>query len=173
MGGSETPVAQPVSKLVAIARTALPALREAFAVKPQPLFADTRPFALANELDPARAELCARHAARAEMDPYIESVAGDCFALEPAEVFERVRARGLDPAHGLILSNPPYGERMDEGDPRALYRELGRYLRGFPGWRAAFLVANPEFELAIGMTPRIKKPLSNGPLRGYFLMYDL
>jgi hypothetical protein len=35
------------------------------------------------------------------------------------------------------------------------------------------LVANREFEAAFGMRPRIKKPLSNGPLRGYFFLYDI
>jgi hypothetical protein len=33
-------------------------------------------------------------------------------------------------------------------------------------------VANPDFEAAFGGRPRIKKPLSNGPLRGHFYLYE-
>ena len=48
--------------------------------------------------------------------------------------------------HGLLITNPPYGERMGEhNEVRALYRMLGERLRAnFTGWRAAVLVARPE-----------------------------
>jgi hypothetical protein len=35
------------------------------------------------------------------------------------------------------------------------------------------LVANADFQTAFGGRPRIKKPLKNGPLLGYFYLYDL
>ena len=73
---------------------------------------------------------------------------------------------------GLIIANPPYGERMRPDELRELYADLGRFCASFPGFRSAFLVANPEFESAFGGRPRIKKPLSNGPLRGHFYLYE-
>jgi hypothetical protein len=39
------------------------------------------------------------------------------------------------------------------------------------GWRAAFIVANPDFEPAFGLEPVLRKPVSNGGLRGYFVVY--
>ncbi|HET6907147.1 MAG TPA: bifunctional 23S rRNA (guanine(2069)-N(7))-methyltransferase RlmK/23S rRNA (guanine(2445)-N(2))-methyltransferase RlmL, partial [Rhodanobacteraceae bacterium] len=47
---------------------------------------------------------------------------------------------------GLLITNPPYGERMGEPDELpGLYRTLGARLReDFAGWRAAVLVAQPE-----------------------------
>ena len=71
------------------------------------------------------------------------------------------------------MSNPPYGERLGGEDLEKLYRDLGHWCVQFAGWRAAFLVANPAFEGAFGGRPRIRKPLRNGPLRGYFYLYDL
>ena len=40
---------------------------------------------------------------------------------------------------GLVITNPPYGERMGEdADVLALYRLLGTKLKAeFPGWRAS------------------------------------
>jgi 23S rRNA G2445 N2-methylase RlmL len=72
----------------------------------------------------------------------------------------------------VILCNPPYGERLAPADLHEIYRDLGRFWRRFPGWRAAFLVANPQFETAFGRRARVKKPLNNGPLRGYFYLFD-
>jgi 23S rRNA G2445 N2-methylase RlmL len=83
------------------------------------------------------------------------------------------RAAERGTARGLILCNPPYGHRLREPELETLYRDLGRWCRRFQGWRAAFLVANPEFERAFGVRARVTKPLSNGALRARFYMYDL
>ena len=63
------------------------------------------------------------------------------------------------PERGVILSNPPYGERIAAEELKRLYSGLGEWCRRFPGWRAAFLVANKEFEESFGKEPRIRKPL--------------
>ena len=100
---------------------------------------------------------------------------GDVAVLEPRtiETIARERGRELAPG-GLILTNPPYGERL-EGD-EALYRDLARTCRRFHGWRAAFLVGTPMFEPVMTETlgrPRVKKPLANANLRAYFYLWDL
>ena len=89
------------------------------------------------------------------------------------ELVSFVRARGASPDGGLILCNPPYGERVGAGETDALYADLRRWLREFRGWRAAFLVANPAFEEIMGQRPRVKKPLSASSLKGYFYLYEL
>jgi 23S rRNA G2445 N2-methylase RlmL len=147
--------------------------RERFTDPAAPLFADTRPFVIANELVPGIHHACMRHVARTPAKPFVEIRKGDFRKLDPDELRARCRLRGFDGERGLILSNPPYGERIGDRDLLRLYRDLGSWCRRFHGWRAAFLVANPDFERQFGGQPRIKKPLSNGPLRGYFLMYDL
>ncbi|HUH05207.1 MAG TPA: hypothetical protein VML75_24580, partial [Kofleriaceae bacterium] len=76
------------------------------------------------------------------------------------------------PRTGLILCNPPYGERLRAWELEELYQRLGRACRRFQGWRAAFIVASEVFVPAFGGKPRVVKPLANGPLRGHFLLYE-
>ncbi|HET7930469.1 MAG TPA: bifunctional 23S rRNA (guanine(2069)-N(7))-methyltransferase RlmK/23S rRNA (guanine(2445)-N(2))-methyltransferase RlmL [Rhodanobacteraceae bacterium] len=74
--------------------------------------------------------------------------------------------RPPDFTNGLVISNPPYGERM--GDIEALpslYRQFGERLKAdFPGWRAAVLTSEPELERALGLNPDKRYVLFNGAL---------
>jgi len=135
------------------------------------LFADAAPHIVASDSLPELADVTHQAARVAGVDAAIQVLTSDFRDLVPDTL------RRPDCATGLILSNPPYGERLDVEDLESLYADLGRFCANFPGYRAAFLVANPLFERAFSararVRPRIKKPLSNGPLRGYFYLYDL
>ncbi len=111
--------------------------------------------------------------ARAGVRESIESWRCDFRKIDGKRIAETAEKRGFDGTRGVIVCNPPYGERLNPEEVTGLYRDMGEWCRQFSGWRAAFLVANPDFETAFGGRPRIKKPLSNGPLRGYFYLYDL
>jgi 23S rRNA G2445 N2-methylase RlmL len=137
------------------------------------IFSDTRPLVIANELDRRTHDVSRKNIANAGVKGFVESWRGDFSRLEAKSVRTRAERRGFDPGRGVILSNPPYGERFSRGELVNLYRDLRRWCTQFHGWRAAFLVANPDFETAFGGRPRIRKPLRNGPLRGYFYLYDL
>jgi 23S rRNA G2445 N2-methylase RlmL len=139
----------------------------------EPLFADTRPLAIAGEVDGQAHALSRGNTARAGVAESVENWRGDFRQLDRRRIGKIAESRGLSADRGVILSNPPYGERLDGDRLTELYRDLGHWCGQFTGWRAAFLVANPAFESAFGGRPRIKKPLRNGPLRGYFYMYDL
>ena len=54
---------------------------------------------------------------------------------------------------GLVIANPPYGERMGERESLAsLYRCLGERLKaGFHGWQASVFTANPDMAKEMGM----------------------
>lgn len=139
----------------------------------EPLFADTRPLVIANEMNRRTHSRSRSNIARAGVGTSVESWCGDFRKIDRERLRARARRRKLDPDRGVILTNPPYGERIDPGKLMQLYRDLGSWCRKFQGWRAAFLVANADFESAFGGRPRIRKPLRNGPLRGYFFLYDL
>lgn len=141
--------------------------------RPRPLFADTKPFIIANEMEPEEVENSRRNIAAAGMSHFIETLCGDFRKLSVQHVQELIRERGFNPGRGVIVCNPPYGERMGADKLFHFYKDLGRWCRRFSGWRAAFLVANRDFEQAFGRRPRIKKPLNNASLRGYFYLYDL
>ena len=101
----------------------------------------------------------------------------DATRLTPEVIADIARERGrAAPATGLLLANPPYGERLDDADTAELYAALGETCRRFTGWRAGFLVGSPDFERAFARSvgrPRIKKPLANANLRAYFYLYEL
>jgi 23S rRNA G2445 N2-methylase RlmL len=82
---------------------------------------------------------------------------------------------GAPRGRGVFAFNPPYGHRMqgEEGDVIRLYRDLGRTLRRFDGWRAAVIVANEGFERAFNLRPYLIKPTSAAGLRAEFLVFDL
>ena len=78
--------------------------------------------------------------------------------------------RGLSP--GLVVINPPYGERAatDAGH----WRELGSLLKHhFQGWRAAVLAGGEGLGKHIGLRPRRRLPVKNGPLDARILIFDL
>jgi 23S rRNA (guanine2445-N2)-methyltransferase / 23S rRNA (guanine2069-N7)-methyltransferase len=76
---------------------------------------------------------------------------------------------------GLVVCNPPYGERLGERDHLApLYRELGEaILREFAGWRAAILTPDLALGRAIGLRSHKRYKLYNGALEVQLLLFDL
>lgn len=73
--------------------------------------------------------------------------------------------------HGLVVSNPPYGVRLgDEAEVEALWRELGSVLRRyFLGWEGWLLAGAPEPARCLGLRPRARHVIFNGPLEGRVL----
>jgi 23S rRNA G2445 N2-methylase RlmL len=100
----------------------------------------------------------------------------DVADLTPETIAQIAAERGRSEGTGVIVSNPPYGERLDDHDLGVLYSVIAETCKRFRGWRAGFLVGNPllerEFFRVIGR-PRIKKPLANANLRAYFYLYEL
>jgi putative N6-adenine-specific DNA methylase len=116
----------------------------------------------------------ARAALSAGVGSAIQTTTADFRDLLPSRVRELVASTRGARTHGLIIGNPPYGERIgDEARLEDLYADLGDYCWRFSGFRAAFLVAHRGFEQAFGHEPRIKKPLNNGPLPAYFYLYEV
>jgi 23S rRNA G2445 N2-methylase RlmL len=153
----------------------LAVMKEAMQERAKPLFADTEPLIIANEHDPAAQQALHANLQTSGTAPNVIAQSGDFMNLSPDRVRELVAARGGNPEHGVIVTNPPYGERLRHGpgELKQLYRRLGDWCHGFSGWQAALLVANPDFEASFGGQPRKKKPMRNGPLQGFLYLYDL
>nr|HEX4317208.1 hypothetical protein [Kofleriaceae bacterium] len=144
-----------------------------------PLYPDAAPLVVGCDLDLSSLAAARDNARAAGVTADITWQRGDVAALDPRTIEAIARERGREPpTTGVLLSNPPYGERLDASDDElhALYTEVARTCRRFAGWRAAFLVATPVFEhaaMAVLGRPRIKKPLANANLRAYFFSWDL
>ena len=92
-------------------------------------------------------------------------------ALERADVLEReAPAPG-----GVLIANPPYGERM--GSPEALahfYPKLGDSLKKrFPGWRCYIFTADLRLPKLIRLEPSARTPLWNGALECRLYRFDI
>ena len=68
--------------------------------------------------------------------------------------------------HGILIANPPYGERIGELEElAAFYPLLGSALkRNWPGWNCFFFTADLRLPKLVGLKPSRKTPLFNGPL---------
>jgi 23S rRNA (guanine2445-N2)-methyltransferase / 23S rRNA (guanine2069-N7)-methyltransferase len=78
-------------------------------------------------------------------------------------------------AVGLVVTNPPYGERIgaESGLPE-LYTELGRTLREqFQGWQAAVLTGNPPLARNLGIYAKRTHRVLNGTIECRLLRFDL
>ncbi len=72
-----------------------------------------------------------------------------------------------------ILTNPPYGERL-EGDMEELYKQLGNTLKqGYSNTQAWLISSNMEAIKHIGLRPSRKIKLFNGKLESRFLHYAM
>lgn len=69
-------------------------------------------------------------------------------------------------AQGILIANPPYGERIGDQDELAgLYPRLGQTLKQhFAGWTAFFFTADTRLPTLMRLKPRRKTPLFNGAL---------
>ncbi|MCI0462997.1 MAG: THUMP domain-containing protein [Gemmataceae bacterium] len=76
---------------------------------------------------------------------------------------------------GVIVCNPPYGERIgEEKELKGLYGTLGEVLRErCAGWRAYVFTGNPRLAAAIGMEPAEQVRLYNGKIPCRLLQFNL
>jgi putative N6-adenine-specific DNA methylase len=100
-----------------------------------------------------------------------EAGVGDAVKVEARDVRELV----LPGSDAIIVTNPPYGERL--GHPAELagfYRELGDALkRRASGAIAWLLVGNLELAKSIGLRASRRIVLFNGPIECRLLRFDL
>ena len=76
---------------------------------------------------------------------------------------------------GLLLVNPPYGERLGERKKlRGLYSRLGERLQSdFAGWRAAVLTSDQQLAYAIGLRPEQSETVYNGAIECQLLQFSI
>ena len=73
---------------------------------------------------------------------------------------------------GVIVCNPPYGERMmEQRSAQRLYRALGKHLRFADGWQKFIISSEPEFEHYFGKQADKKRKLYNGMIQCNLFQY--
>jgi len=88
-------------------------------------------------------------------------------------VVERRDVRDLEPtgAAGAVVTNPPYGERLEHDD--GLYGDLARSLGRMRGHTAALLAGSPAISRAMRRKPQRWWILHNGPIECRLLVYKM
>ncbi|MBQ7373957.1 MAG: class I SAM-dependent RNA methyltransferase [Clostridia bacterium] len=105
------------------------------------------------DIDESQLKLARRHAREAGVEKYIH--------------FQRADMRDFSSrfSHGVIISNPPYGERLsDRREIEVLYRDYGKTVRSLNNWCAYTLTSVTDFERLFGKKADKKRKLYNGKL---------
>ena len=74
--------------------------------------------------------------------------------------------------YGFLVTNPPYGERLEEKDALpGLYRQLGERFAALDGWSLYLLTAYEDAERYIGRKANKNRKIYNGMLRTYLYQF--
>lgn len=75
---------------------------------------------------------------------------------------------------GVVILNPPYGERLPVAEIEKLYKEIGDKLKkDFKGFSAWIITSSPEAIKSIGLRPSRRIQVYNGSLECRYLKFDL
>ena len=115
---------------------------------------------LGSDNDPACVSLAMANARKAGVADAIEFRDGDATKMSlPAD-------------SGIIVCNPPYGERMmEQQSAQRLYAALGRHLKFANDWKKFVITSEPEFEHYFGCRADKKRKFYNGKIKCDYYMF--
>lgn len=110
--------------------------------------------------DPAMAELAAANARKAGV--------GNRLVVKTADI----RDFAPDTPRGIVVTNPPYGERLlDIEEARLLYESMGKVFAKKPGWRYGIISPDEAFQTHFGRKADKMRKLYNGMLKCNLYLY--
>ena len=113
-----------------------------------------------SDIDPAALAIARENALRAGVADIVR------FEQADATKFDRSTERGV------IVTNPPYGERiMEKQQAEELYRAFGRAYGESENWQLFLLSSHTEFERSFGRQADKKRKLYNGMIKCDLFMY--
>ncbi len=91
------------------------------------------------------------------------------------QLFRKPMEQFLPPVgDGVLLINPPYGERLEEENINQLYTLIGNTLKHkYKGYKAWVISSDFHALKLIGLKPSRKIPVFNGPLDCRFVCFDI
>ena len=159
-----------------IAKNRAPGLRrrfaaESFAWMEEKIWQDARGEAMDKEFkgkyqilgsdnDPKCVSLSIANARKAGVGDIIEFKDGDATKMS------------LPTDSGILICNPPYGQRMlEQQSAQRLYQAFGRHVKFADGWKKYIITSEPEFEHYFGRRADKKRKLYNGMIKCDLYMY--
>ena len=157
-----------LSEAAAMARGRAPGAKRAFGfeklsvfdsklwerIKSEPTVQPAEPRLYGSDTDPEALQAARRNLGAAGVERWVK--------LEQADVLERPAPASA----GVLVANPPYGERIGSVDELAVfYPRLGDALKKrFAGWRCFIFTADMRLPKLIRLEPSRRTPLWNGAL---------
>ncbi|MEY8303321.1 class I SAM-dependent RNA methyltransferase [Anaerosalibacter bizertensis] len=115
---------------------------------------------IASDIDKKAAKIAEENAFEIGVDDCIEFKTEDVLNLK------------LNDEYGVIISNPPYGERIGEKkEVEKLYREIGKKFNKLDTWSIYILTSNTGFEKLYGKKADRRRKLFNGRIRVDYYQY--
>ena len=115
---------------------------------------------VARDIDPKALEATRQNAEAAGVD--------DCISVEQADARQMVASEEF----GVIITNPPYGERIGEKEQLPqLYRGLRNFMESNPTWSLYLITADKEFEGRMMRPADRRRKLYNGRLETCLYQY--
>ena len=115
---------------------------------------------LGSDNDPKSLSIAASNAKKAGV--------GNLIRFEEADATKR----DLPAESGVIVCNPPYGERMmEQRSAQRLYQAFGKHIRYADGWKKYIITSEPEFEHYFGARADKKRKLYNGMIQCCLYQY--
>lgn len=106
----------------------------------------------------------------------IEIAEGNAFEAGLGDLisFKQMQVRDLtsDKQYGVVVANPPYGERLgDRPAVESMYREMGKAFENLETWSKYILTAHEGFEKFYGKPATKKRKLFNGFIKTDYYQY--
>ena len=110
--------------------------------------------------DPSCVSLCFANARKAGVSDIVTFKDGDATKMP------------LPTDSGIIVCNPPYGERMmEQTSAQRLYAALGRHLKFANNWKQYIITSEPDFEHYFGRRSDKKRKFYNGKIQCNYYMF--
>ena len=112
------------------------------------------------DIDESAIEIARENAELAGVEDYIEFNVGNAVDFKS------------DEEYGFIVTNPPYGERLDDEETvQMLYKELGYTFRKLKNWSYYLITSYEDFEQEFGQDADKRRKLYNGMLKTNLYQY--
>ena len=105
------------------------------------------------------------------------SIARENARLAGVDKLIHFQKRGVDQLshskkYGFIVTNPPYGERLEEKQNLpALYRVIGERFKSLDSWSLYLITAYEQAENALGLKAAKNRKIYNGMMKTYFYQF--
>lgn len=117
---------------------------------------------IANDIDGATIKKAIANTKNAKVDDVVKCNHQSFFDIMPTR------------KAGVVILNPPYGERLPVAEIEKMYKEIGDKLKkDFKGFNAWIITSSPEAIKSIGLRPSRRLQIYNGSLECRYLKYEL